>query len=384
MTTTRLTMAQALIRYLAAQTSEVDGREVPLFGGVFAIFGHGNVAGLGEALYAARDHLPTLRAHNEQAMALAAVAFAKASRRRRVMACTSSIGPGATNMLTAAAVAHANRLPVLLLPGDVFAGRRPDPVLQQVEAFGDPTVSVNDCFRPVSRWWDRITRPEQILESLPQAMRVLTDPAECGPATLAMPQDVQAEAYDYPGAFFAPRCCRFRRPPPDPAQLAEAAAALSRARAPLIIAGGGVHYALGCEALADFAARHGVPVAATQAGKGALVWDHPCAVGAIGVTGGSAANELAAEADLILAIGTRLSDFTTASRSLFRNALARLIQLNAAGFDAAKHGALPLIADARAGLEALEGALAGWTAPAYWTAKARDLAAKWNATVAQA
>ena len=261
MTTIRLTMAQALVRFLAAQSGETDDHEHALFAGVFAIFGHGNVAGLGEALYTARDRLPTLRAHNEQAMALAAVAFAKASRRRRMMACTTSIGPGATNMVTAAAVAYANRLPVLLLPGDVFAGRRPDPVLQQIEAFGDPTISVNDCLRPVSRWWDRITRPEQILESLPQAMRVLTDPAECGPVTLALPQDVQAEACDYPEAFFVPRCWRIRRPPPDPAQLAEAAAALSKARAPLIIAGGGVHYAMACETLADFAEHHGVPAA---------------------------------------------------------------------------------------------------------------------------
>src|SRR6266702_1012413 len=373
----RLTMAQALVRYLAAQRTQFDGSVQPLFAGVWAIFGHGNVAGLGEALYAVGDRLPTLRAHNEQAMALAAIAFAKASRRRRMMACTSSIGPGATNMVTAAAVAYANRLPVLLLPGDIFASRRPDPVLQQIEAFGDPTISVNDCFRPVSRWWDRITRPEQILESLPQAMRVLTDPAECGPVTLALPQDVQAEACDYPEAFFAPRCWRIRRPPPDPAQLADAAAALLRARAPLIIAGGGVHYALACEALAGFAARHGVPVAETQAGKGALAWDHPCALGAIGVTGGTAANALAAKADLILAVGTRLSDFTTASRSLFRTSSATLIQLNAAGFDAAKHGALPLIADARAGLDALDRALATWAAPADWIAKARDLATGW-------
>jgi len=384
MTTIRLTMAQALTRYLAAQTSEVDGREVSLFSGVFAIFGHGNVAGLGEALYDVRERLPTLRAHNEQGMALAAIAFAKASRRRRMMACTSSIGPGATNMVTAAAVACANRLPLLLLPGDVFASRRPDPVLQQVEAFGDPTVSVNDCFRPVSRWWDRITRPEQILGSLPQALRVLTDPADSGPVTLALPQDVQTESYDYPQAFFAPRCWRFRRPPPDPAQLAEASAALSRARAPLIIAGGGVHYAMACETLADFAVRHGLPVAETQAGKCVLPWDHSCAMGAIGVTGGTAANGLAAEADLILAIGTRLTDFTTASRSLFRNPSAKLIQLNAASFDSGKHQALPLVSDARAGLEALEGALAGWTAPAEWSAKARNLAAEWNATVTQA
>src|SRR6266404_3531797 len=381
MTTIRLTMAQALVRFLAAQTSEIDGRENLLFAGVFAIFGHGNVAGLGEALYAERERLPTLRAHNEQAMALAAVAFAKASRRRRMMACTTSIGPGATNMVTAAAVAHANRLPVLLLPGDIFAGRGPDPVLQQIEAFGDPTISVNDCFRPVSRWWDRITRPEQILESLPQAMRVLTDPAECGPVTLALPQDVQAEAYDYPEEFFVPRCWRIRRPPPDPAQLADAAAAISRARAPLIVTGGGVHYALACDVLAEFATRHGIPVAETQAGKGALAWDHPCAMGAIGVTGGTAANALAAEADLILAVGTRLSDFTTASRSLFRTPSATLVQLNAAAFDAGKHGALPLVADARSGLEALDDALAGWSTPDDWTIKARGLAAVWNETV---
>jgi 3D-(3,5/4)-trihydroxycyclohexane-1,2-dione acylhydrolase (decyclizing) len=381
MTTIRLTMAQALVRYLAAQSSEVDGHEVPLFAGVFAIFGHGNVVGLGEALYEAGERLPTLRAHNEQAMALAAIAFAKASRRRRMMVCTSSIGPGATNMVTAAAVAHANRLPVLLLPGDVFAGRRPDPVLQQIEAFGDPTLSVNDCFRPVSRWWDRITRPEQILQSLPQALRVLTDPADCGPVTLALPQDVQTEACNYPETFFTPQCWRFRRPTPDPGQLADAAAALKQARAPLIVAGGGVHYALAGGVLADFAVRHGVPVAETQAGKGALAWDHPMAVGAIGVTGGSAANALAAEADAILAVGSRLSDFTTGSRNLFRNSAATLIQLNVAGYDAAKHGALPLVADAQAGLEALDGTLGKWTAPAGWTKKARALAGEWNKAV---
>ncbi|MFI4988046.1 MAG: thiamine pyrophosphate-binding protein, partial [Alphaproteobacteria bacterium] len=244
MTTIRLTMAQALVRFLMAQQSEVDGSTVPYFAGVFAIFGHGNVAALGEALYAAQKRLPTFRAHNEQAMAHAAIAYAKASARRRAMACTSSIGPGATNMVTAAALAHANRLPLLLLPGDVFASRRPDPVLQQIEGFADPTVSVNDCFRPVSRWWDRITRPEQLLASLPQAMRVLTDPADCGPVTLALPQDVQAEAYDYPAAFFRPRHWRLRRAPPDAAHLADAAAALGRARRPRNIPGGGVQYSL--------------------------------------------------------------------------------------------------------------------------------------------
>src|SRR5215470_11863953 len=371
MTTIRLTMAQALTRYLAAQTSEVDGCEVPLFAGVFAIFGHGNVAGLGEALYGARERLPTLRAHNEQAMGLAAVAFAKANRRRRMMACTSSIGPGATNMVTAAAVAYANRLPLLLLPGDIFSSRRPDPVLQQIESFTDPTLSVNDCFRPVSRWWDRITRPEQILQSLPQAMRVLTDPAECGPVTLALPQDVQTEAYDYPQEFFRPRLWRLRRAPPDAVQLAEAAAAIRHAKAPLLIAGGGVHYSLATDRLADFAERHGMPVAETQAGKGALPWDHPAAVGAIGVTGASAANALAAEADVILAVGTRLSDFTTASRALFQGPDLTLVALNVAPHDAGKHGALPLVSDARRGLEELSAALGAWRAPAARTEAAR-------------
>ena len=384
MGTIRLTMTQALVRYLCAQKTEIDGAELPLFAGVFAIFGHGNVAGLGEALYGVRDRLPTLRAHNEQAMAHAAIAFAKTHRRRRIMACTSSIGPGATNMVTAAAVAHANRLPVLLLPGDIFASRRPDLVLQQIEAFADPTLSANDCLRPVSRWWDRITRPEQILASLPQAMRILTDPAECGPVTLALPQDVQAEACDYPESFFAPRCWRVRRPPPDPTELAEAAMALRGARSPLIVAGGGVHYALACDALASFAAKRGIPVAETQAGKGALAWDHPAAAGAIGVTGSSAANALAAEADVVLAIGTRLGDFTTASRRLFRHPDLRLIQLNIAGFDAIKHGAMPLIADAAIGTAALDAALGDWRVPPAWGDKLRQEMAAWNAVAERA
>jgi 3D-(3,5/4)-trihydroxycyclohexane-1,2-dione acylhydrolase (decyclizing) len=380
-TTIRLTMAQALVRFLAAQRTVLDGVELPLFAGVFAIFGHGNVAGLGEALYQARDALPTLRAHNEQAMAHAAIAFAKTLRRRRMMACTTSIGPGATNMVTAAALAHVNRLPVLLLPGDVFAGRRPDPVLQQIESFADPTVSANDCFRPVSRFWDRITRPEQILHSLPQAMRILTDPAECGPVTLCLPQDVQTEAYEYPEEFFRSRHWLPRRPPPDADQLAAAAAALARAKAPLIVAGGGVRYALAEEALADFAARRLIPVAETQAGKGALAWDHPTACGALGVTGAASANALAAEADVVLAIGTRLADFTTASRSLFANPAAILIQLNAAAFDAGKHAALPLVADAAIGLAALDRTLGEYRAPAAWAEKAKRGAAEWKETV---
>jgi len=381
MTTQRLTMAQAVVRHLAAQRIDLDGVEVPLFAGVFAIFGHGNVAGLGEALYAARDVLPTWRAHNEQAMAHIAIAYAKAMNRRRMMACTTSIGPGATNMVTAAAAAHVNRLPVLLLPGDVFAARRPDPVLQQVESFGDATVSANDCFKPVSRYWDRITRPEQILTSLPAAIEVLTDPAACGPVTLALPQDVQAMAFDYPERFFEPRLRQVRRPGPDDDELAGAADALRRAKRPLIVAGGGVHYALAADTLARFAERHGLPVAETQAGKGALPWDHPNQAGAIGVTGASAANTLAAETDLVLAIGTRLSDFTTASHSLFADPEMVLVQLNVQPFDAVKHGARPLVADARRGLEALEDAVGDWRAPAAWTARARALMTEWNAAV---
>jgi 3D-(3,5/4)-trihydroxycyclohexane-1,2-dione acylhydrolase (decyclizing) len=380
-TTQRLTMAQALVRYLAAQRTETEAGEAPLFAGVWAIFGHGNVAGLGEALQAAQDRLPTLRAHNEQAMAHAAIAFAKATARRRMMACTTSIGPGATNMVTAAAVAHVNRLPVLLLPGDVFAGRGPDPVLQQVEDFGDPTISANDCFRPVSRYWDRITRPEQLLQSLPAAIAVLTDPAACGPVTLALPQDVQAEAFPYPEPFFAPRVHRLRRPGPDPGQLAAAAARLRRAAKPLVIAGGGVHYSLADEALRLFAERHGIPVAETQAGKGALPWDHPQNVGPIGVTGSSAAAALAAEADVVLAVGTRLGDFTTGSRALFQAPDLTLVTLNVAPHDAGKHGAEPLVADARRGLEELSAALGTWRAPAAWTETARRLGAEWTRLV---
>ncbi len=379
MATIRLTAAEATIRFLAAQDTEIDGKRAPLFGGVFAIFGHGNVAGLGPALQAAGRALPTFRAHNEQAMAHASIAYAKAHARRRMMACTSSVGPGATNMVTAAAVAHVNRLPVLFLPGDVFADRRPDPVLQQVEQFGDPTISANDCLRPVSRFFDRITRPEQLLHSLPAALRVLTDPAECGPATIAFPQDVQAEAFDVPVEFLRRRLHLLRAPEPDARELAEAAAALRRAKRPLLIAGGGVKYAGAEGALAAFAQRHGIPVAETQAGKGSLPWDHPVNIGAIGVTGSAAANALAARADLVLAVGTRLADFTTGSRALF--AQARLVALNVASFDAAKHGALPLVADAARGLLALGAALEGWRAPAAWTTRASAETTRWNATV---
>lgn len=354
MSTVRLTAAQALVRYLGAQSNE-DGER--LVAGVWAIFGHGNVAGLGEALYHAGDALPTWRGHNEQGMAHAAIAYAKARNRKRVMAVTSSIGPGATNMVTAAALAHVNRLPVLLLPGDVFANRVPDPVLQQVEDFRDGTVSANDCFRPVSRYFDRITRPEQLLTALPRALATLVDPAECGPATLALCQDVQAEAWDYPEAFFRPRTWVMRRQRPDPRELGRAVEALRAARAPLLIAGGGVHYSDACDTLAAFAERRGLPVAETQAGKSALPWTHPCNVGAVGVTGAESANALARAADLVVAVGTRLQDFTTGSWSLFQNPAVRLLAVNAAAFDAGKHDAVAVVGDARTTLEELDAAL---------------------------
>ena len=376
MSTIRLTMAQAVVKYLAAQQVEVDGQLQPLFAGVFAIFGHGNVAGLGEALYQVREQLPTLRAHNEQGMAHAAIAYAKAKNRQRMMACTTSIGPGAANMVTAAALAHVNRLPVLLLPGDTFANRTPDPVLQQVESFTDPGTTTNDCFRPVSRFFDRITRPEQIITSLPQAMRVLTDPVECGPVTLALSQDVQAEAYDYPQSFFTPKVHRLRRQPADSYELAAAKEALLKAEKPLLIAGGGVHYSSACSELRRFAEQHNIPVAETQAGKGALNWDHPNYVGAIGVTGAAAANQMAQQADLVLAVGTRLQDFTTASRTLFED--KPLIQLNAASFDAIKHNAQPLVSDALTGLEMLSEQLGDWQADSQWLANGQQLIGRWN------
>ena len=383
MTTIRLTAAQAMVRFLGAQRVETDGREQRLFEGVFAIFGHGNVAGIGEALYAARESLPTYRAHNEQAMALAAIAFAKASRRKRMMACTSSIGPGATNMVTAAAVAHVNRLPVLLIPSDMFAGRRPDPVLQQIEDFGDGTMSVNDCFKPVSRYFDRITRPEQIVPALNRAIAVLTDPAECGPVTLAFCQDVQAEAYDYPASFFDERVHRLRRAVPDPREIEEAAALLKQAKKPLIVCGGGVLYSDAERELIDFCARRGVPVAETQSGKSAIPADHPLAMGAVGVTGTGAANALAAEADVIVGVGTRLADFITGSWALFKNPDRRFIGINVQPFDALKHRALPVVGDARTALAALDAALGGWKAPRSWSDGAAKAKAEWEPTAAR-
>ncbi len=378
MTTIRLTTSQALAKYLTAQKTLINGRKLSICGGVWAIFGHGNVAGMGEALYGIREEIPTYRSHNEQAMAFAATAYAKASFRRRFMACTTSIGPGALNMVTAAAVAHVNRIPMLLLPGDVFASRLPDPVLQQVEDFGDGTVSANDCFRPVSRYFDRITRPEQILLALPRALQVLTDPAECGPVTLSLCQDVQSEAYDYPLSFFAEKVWTSRRVRPSRDELAGAAKALSKAKKPLIISGGGVLYSQASESLRAFVEKHGIPVCETQAGKSSLPHSHPMNMGAVGVTGTSASNALAEEADVILAVGTRLQDFTTGSWSLFKGKNATFIGLNTQAFDANKHAALPLVADAQEGLLELSEALGSYAVPKPWTRKAGEVRADWN------
>jgi len=357
MTTVRLTAAQALVRYLANQmTPEGD----TFIAGVWAIFGHGNVAGLGEALYGIREQLPTWRGHNEQTMAHAAIAYTKQLGRKRACAVTSSIGPGATNMVTAAALAHVNRLPVLLIPGDVFANRGPDPVLQQIEDFGDGTMTVNDCFRPVSRYFDRITRPEQLLTALPRAFRTMTDPADCGPVTLAFCQDVQTEAYDWPLEFFAPKVWHWRRPPPDELELATAIAAIKSATKPVIVAGGGVHYSGAHAALKQFAEAHGIPVIETQAGKSALPWDHTLNFGPVGVTGADSANAIAAEADLVIGVGTRFQDFTTGSWALFKHPGRKLLSLNVQPYDGSKHNAWPLVADARIGLQALNAGLSGY------------------------
>jgi 3D-(3,5/4)-trihydroxycyclohexane-1,2-dione acylhydrolase (decyclizing) len=381
MTTVRLTTAQALVRWLIAQRTVIDGVDAPLFPGVFGIFGHGNVVSLGHALQEAGDALPTWRGQNEQGMALAAVGYAKAMRRRQVMIATSSIGPGALNMVTAAGVAHANRLPVLFLCGDTFASRVPDPVLQQVEHFGDPTITVNDAFKPVVRFWDRIVRPEQLIASLPQMVATLLDPADCGPALLALPQDVQAESYGYPEAWFATTVHRIARPRPDVQSMAQAAQLLAGAQRPLIIAGGGVHYSRAETELAQFAARHGIPVVETVAGKASLTIDHPRYSGPVGVTGSEAANNLAATADVVLAVGTRLGDFTTGSWTIFKDDRTQLIGLNVARFDAHKHRQVPLVGDAQVTLGELSEALAGYVAPASWQAAATSEVAGYHAYI---
>jgi 3D-(3,5/4)-trihydroxycyclohexane-1,2-dione acylhydrolase (decyclizing) len=373
----RLTMAQALVKHLAAQRIIHEGREQPLFGGVFAIFGHGNVICLGEALQEARAVLPTWRGQNEQSMGFAAAAYAKAHRRRQICVATSSVGPGATNMVTAAAVAHANRLPVLFLSGDLFHHRLPHPVLQQVEHFDDPSVSVNDAFKPVTRYWDRITHPAQLIQSLPAAIATMLDPADCGPAFLGLPQDVQGIAYDYPTSFLAPRTHHIRRIRPDVEEIAAAAARIRRAERPVIIAGGGVQYSLATDTLAAFAARHNIPVVETIAGMSTLLHADPSNFGVLGVTGTDCANAICGAADLIIAVGTRLQDFTTGSWTVFSES-AQIIGLNAARFDATKHLALPLVGDAQEGLQALGAALADWRADSHWIARAGELREQWN------
>jgi 3D-(3,5/4)-trihydroxycyclohexane-1,2-dione acylhydrolase (decyclizing) len=383
MKTVRLTMAQALVRYLVNQKTEIDGETVPLFPGCFAIFGHGNVTCLSEALEAVKDDFPTWRGQNEQSMALAAVGFAKAKRRRQIMAAISSIGPGALNMTTAAGVAMSNRLPVLFLAGDIFANRRPDPVLQQVEHFNNPTVSVNDAFKAVTRYWDRITHPEQIISSLPQAVAVMLDPADCGPAFLGLCQDTQELAFDYPEAFFEPRVHHIRRARPDKGEIVRAAALLRKAKKPLVISGGGVRYSLAEGALAEFATRHGLPVAETIAGRAALAHGHPNNVGPIGVVGSSSANILAGEADMVLAIGTRLQDFTTGSWSVF-SPETQIISVNTARFDATKHRALSVVADAHETIVELGLALDTWRVDKKWMERAKDEYAHWNDMVAAA
>jgi 3D-(3,5/4)-trihydroxycyclohexane-1,2-dione acylhydrolase (decyclizing) len=330
-TTINLTAAQAMMRWLSVQMTEDGERFIE---GVWAIFGHGNVAGIGEALHGMGKALPTWRGQNEQTMAHAAIAYAKTKRRRRAQAVTSSIGPGATNMVTAAAVAHVNRLPVLFIPGDVFANRRPDPVLQQIEDFDDGTVSANDCFRPVSRYFDRLSRPEHLLTALPRAMRTLTDPANCGPVTLAFCQDVQAESFVYPESFFEPKDWRIRRPEPDPAEIEEVVKMIKAANKPVILSGGGVLYSGAEDLLADFALRHNIPLVETQAGKGALDWEHEMNYGSPGVTGSDCANEVCEGADLVIGVGTRFQDFTTGSWTVFANPHRKIVSINLHSYDA--------------------------------------------------
>ncbi|HEY6938739.1 MAG TPA: 3D-(3,5/4)-trihydroxycyclohexane-1,2-dione acylhydrolase (decyclizing) [Terriglobales bacterium] len=378
--TQKLTTAQAIIRFLKAQRVARDGQQHSFFAGCFGIFGHGNVAGIGEALQQNPD-FPYYLCRNEQAMVHTAAAFAKMSNRLRALVCTTSIGPGATNMLTGAAGATINRLPVLLLPGDIFARRNVAPVLQQLESSSTQDVSVNDCFRPVSRYWDRITRPEQILTALPEAMRVLTSPGDTGAVTLALPQDVQAQAFEFPGEFFEERTWTIPRNRADSALTARAVELIRSATRPLIIAGGGVTYSGANEALSRFAARTGIPVAETQAGKGSLCFEHPQCVGAMGVTGSSAANCLAREADLVLGIGTRYSDFTTASLTAFQNPNLHFININVSEFDAGKHSSVALVADAKVTLEELGKALGSYRVPDDYASEISSRRREWDEEV---
>ena len=390
--TIRLTTAQAVVKFLGQQWSERDGVEQRLVTGMFGIFGHGNVCGIGQALLQDQiafeesgaenpldgDHVPYYLIRNEQSGVHAATAYARTRNRLQVMSVTTSIGPGATNMITGAALATTNRIPVLLFPSDQFANRIPDPVLQQLESPQALDTAVTDCFRPVSRFFDRINRPEQLIPSMLNAMRVLTDPADTGAVTIALPQDVQAEAYHWPLAFFRKRVWHVGRPVPEPAALARAVEIIRSAKRPLIVAGGGVVYADASAQLREFASATGIPVADTHAGKGAINWDHPSAVGGVGSTGSSAANALARTADVVIGIGTRYSDFTTASHTIFAGEDVRFVNINTLGFDAMKHGATMVVADARAALQGLSEALSGWSVDAAYRQEAIDLDAAWQ------
>ena len=379
---TRLTTAQAIVRYLGNQFIDIDGIETRLCGGGFGIFGHGNVPCLGEALYGARNILPLYRGQNEQSMGFAAAAYAKYHLRRRFMFCTASAGPGTANLLTAAGLAHANRLPLLMLCGDVFVTRLPDPVLQQLEHFSAPSVGLNDAFKAVSRFWDRLTHPAQVLQSLPAALATLLDPADCGPAFIGLPQDVQGWSFDYPEVFFEERVHQIRRQAPDQNEIAAAARLLASSRRPIIIAGGGVQYSGAVTELTAFAETRGIPVVETIAGRANLMATHPLNIGPIGVTGSDSANVVAKNADVILAVGTRLQDFTTGSWTAFGHD-ARLVALNVGRHDAGKHLALPVVGDAKLALNALDAnaALSSYRAPVDWTTEAKAARAKWDAYV---
>jgi 3D-(3,5/4)-trihydroxycyclohexane-1,2-dione acylhydrolase (decyclizing) len=379
----KLTAAQAVIRFMIAQKVKINGEIKPLFPGVWAIFGHGNVAGIGEALFQHQEELPTFRGQNEQSMAHAAIAYSKTLNRQQIMACTSSAGPGSTNIVTAAALAHINRIPLLLLPGDTFATRIPDPVLQQLEVYSDHTLTTNDCFKPVSRFFDRITRPEQLLTSLPQAIRILTDPVDTGTVTIAMPQDVQTMSWNFPERFFEEKIHTLRRQLPDEKELGVATQMITEAKKPVLIAGGGVHYSLATNELDKFVSSIKIPVGETQSGKGALPWKHSMNVGSVGVTGGSACNKLLKEADLIIAVGTRLGDFITGSRTLF-NTEANLLTINVCAYDSVKHRAISLVGDAKITLEELSRKCASIKTPNNWQQKVSNLRKEWIIAVDKA
>jgi 3D-(3,5/4)-trihydroxycyclohexane-1,2-dione acylhydrolase (decyclizing) len=379
MKTIRLTLTEALVKYLVAQKIEIDGQVESLFGCSFAIFGHGNVTCLGQQLKNVEDQLPTWRGQNEQSMAMAAVAYAKANQRRRIAIAATSIGPGATNMITAAGIAHTNRLPLLMIAGDSYNSRLPDPVLQQVEHTNNPTMTVNDSFKAVTRYWDRITHPAQLIQSLPQALDTMLDPASCGPVFLGLPQDTQGLAYDYPEVFFEDKVHRIRRPQPEQLDLEHVVKVLSNAKRPLIISGGGVHYSLATDELAQLAGKHNIPVVETIAGRATMLQDNPLNGGPLGVTGSNSANYLAAHADVVLAIGTRLQDFTTGSWSVFRNPDLKMVSINVAKSDAIKHLAYPVIADAKVTMAKLSVELGNWRSAQSWADQALEQANEWKA-----